>query len=47
MVEVETQLMIAQKLDYFRPEHGKNLLDEANESGKVLNRLIGTIRPAA
>jgi len=23
LVEVETQLMIAQKLDYFTPEHGK------------------------
>jgi hypothetical protein len=39
--------MIAQKLDYFTPEHGKDPLDKAAELGKVLNGLIGAIRPAA
>ena len=47
LVEVQTQLMIAQKLDYFTPEHGKDPLDQAAELGKVLNGLIGAIRPAA
>ncbi len=47
LVEVETQLMIAQKLDYFTPEHGKSLLDKSAELGKILNGLIGAIRPAA
>jgi len=47
LVEVETQLMIAQKLAYFPPEHGKQLLDQAAELGKILNGLIGAIRPAA
>jgi four helix bundle protein len=47
LVEVETQLMIAQNLAYFTPEHGKHLLDKAAELGKILNRLIGAIRPAA
>jgi four helix bundle protein len=47
LVEVETQLMIAQKLTYFSPEHGKDLLDKSVELGKVLNGLIGAIRPAA
>jgi four helix bundle protein len=47
LVEVETQLMIAQKLDYFTPEHGKSLLEKSAELGKILNGLIGAIRPAA
>jgi four helix bundle protein len=47
LVEVETQLMIAQNLAYFTPEHGKYLLDKAAELGKILNGLIGAIRPAA
>jgi four helix bundle protein len=47
LVEVETQLMIAQNLAYFTPEHGKQLLNEAAELGKILNGLIGAIRPAA
>jgi four helix bundle protein len=33
LVEVETQLMIAQKLAYFTPEHGRDLLDKASELG--------------
>jgi four helix bundle protein len=47
LVEVEPQLMIAQNLAYFSPEHGKHLLDQAAELGKILNGLIGAIRPAA
>jgi four helix bundle protein len=47
LVEVETQLMIAQNLAYFSPEHGKQLLDKSAELGKILNGLIGTVRPAA
>jgi hypothetical protein len=37
--------MIAQKLDCFTPERGKDLLDKAAELGKLLNGLIGAIRP--
>ena len=44
---VETQLMIAQNLAYFSPEHGKQLFDKASELGKILNGLSGAIRPAA
>ena len=47
LVEVETQLMIAQNLAYFPPEHGKELLEEAAELGRILNGLAGAIRPAA
>ncbi len=46
-MEVETQLMIAQNLAYFTPEHGKQLLEKAAELGKIMNGLIGAIRPAA
>jgi len=47
LVEVETQLMIAQNLGYITPEHGKKMLDKAGEVGRILNGLIGSIRPAA
>jgi four helix bundle protein len=46
-IEVEAQLMMAQNLTYFSPEHGKDLMDKAAELGKILNGLIGAIRPAA
>jgi len=47
LVEVETQLLIAQKLGYFTPGHGQQLLDKANELGRILNGLIGSITQAA
>jgi four helix bundle protein len=47
LVEVETQLMIAQNLQYFSPEHGQKLLDKAAELGRILNGLIGSIKSAA
>jgi four helix bundle protein len=47
LVEVETQLLIAQNLSYFTPEHGKQMLDKAAELGRILNGLIASIRPAA
>jgi four helix bundle protein len=47
LVEVETQLMIAQNLAYFTAEHGKYLLDRSAELGKILNGLIGAMQTAA
>jgi four helix bundle protein len=47
LVEIETQLMIAQNLGYIKLEHGKKILDKAGELGRILNGLIGSIRPAA
>jgi four helix bundle protein len=47
LVEVETQLMIAQNLGYVSPEESRQLLDRAPELGKILNGLIASIRPAA
>jgi four helix bundle protein len=46
-VEVETQLLIAQNLRYFSPEHGQMLLDKAGELGRILNGLIGSIKKVA
>ena len=46
-MEVETQLLVAQNLNYFTPEQGQRLLDRAAEVGKILNGLIASIRPAA
>jgi len=47
LVEVETQLMIAQNLAYFSQEQGKQLFDKANELGKILNGLGGAVKQAA
>jgi four helix bundle protein len=47
LVEVETQLMIAQNLGYIAPEEAQQVLDKAAELGKILNGLIASIRPAA
>jgi four helix bundle protein len=47
LVEVETQLMIAQNLGYIVPEEAQQVLDKAAELGKILNGLIASIRPAA
>jgi hypothetical protein len=35
LVEVESQLMIAQNLGYFSSEQGQQLLDRAAELGKI------------
>ena len=47
LVEAETQLLIAQNLNYFTAEQGQQLLDKAADVGKILNGLIASVRPAA
>jgi four helix bundle protein len=47
LVEIETQLMIAQNLDYLSPQQARHLLDKAAELGEVLNGLIASIKSAA
>src|SRR5205807_10222786 len=47
LVEIETQLMIAENLGYLTPDQTRPLLDQASELGKVLNGLIASIRSAA
>ena len=47
LVEIETQLTIAQKLNYLTSTQTQPLLDRASELGKVLNGLIASIKSAA
>jgi four helix bundle protein len=47
LVEIETQLMIAQNLGYLSPIQIQPLLEKASELGKVLNGLIASIKSAA
>jgi four helix bundle protein len=46
-VEVETELILAQNLEYLSGEQSQKLLSKASELGKILNGLAGAIRPAA
>lgn len=47
LVEVETQLILAQRLGYVADEDARQLLDHCAEVGKILNGLISAIRPVA
>jgi four helix bundle protein len=47
LVEVETQLAIAQNLGYLGVQQAQPLLDKAAELGRVLNGLIASIKSAA
>jgi four helix bundle protein len=47
LVEIETQILIAQDLKYLPPATGTALLREAAELGRVLNGLIASIKRAA
>jgi four helix bundle protein len=38
--EMETQMIIAERLDYLEPPHVCTLLDRASEVGRILNGLI-------
>jgi four helix bundle protein len=44
LVEVETQVMIAQNLEYLNSEQSKALLGKTSELEKVLNGLIASIK---
>ena len=47
LVEVETELILAQNLEYLSADQAQKLLGKASELGKILNGLAGAIRPAA
>jgi four helix bundle protein len=47
LVEIETQLVIAQNLGYLSPQQTRPLLDKAAELGRILNGLIASIKSAA
>jgi four helix bundle protein len=47
LVEIETQLTIAENLGYLTQNQTSPLLAQAAELGKILNGLMGSIRSAA
>ena len=47
LVEIETQLLIAQNLGYLAVKSGEPLLAQASELGRILNGLIASIRRSA
>jgi len=47
LVEIETQILIAQDLEYISSTQSKVLLQQAGELGRVLNGLIASIKKAA
>ena len=47
LLELETQILIAQQLNYVRPEEAEPLLRLSAEVGKMLNALVEAIAPHA
>jgi four helix bundle protein len=47
LVEIETQLIIAQNLNYLTPNQSQPALAKAAELGRILNGLIASIKKAA
>jgi four helix bundle protein len=47
LVEIETQLTIAENLGYLTSNHTRPLFEKASELGRVLNGLIASIKSAA
>lgn len=43
LLEVQTQLMIAQELEYITPQEGRGLLASSDAIGRCLNSLINSI----
>ncbi len=46
LLELETQIMIAQRLEYLTERRAVRLLEQSSELGRMLNALILAIRPA-
>jgi len=44
LLELETQILIAQRLRYVTPPRAENLIRTSNELGRMLNSLIQSIR---
>jgi four helix bundle protein len=43
IMELETQILIAERLDYITSDEANNLLNNAAEVGKILNGLIASL----
>jgi len=44
-VEIETQVIISEKLKYLEPEVYHSILEQTAELGRILNGLIASIKP--
>jgi four helix bundle protein len=47
LLELQTQLMLAQRLEYLREQDAKRILDAANAVGSGLAGLINALKPKA
>ncbi len=45
LVEIETQIIIAEKLRYLQPDACHSILERTAELGRILNGLIASIKP--
>jgi len=45
LLELETQILIARELRYLPPDESKSLLQDSAQIGRMLNALVGSIRP--
>jgi four helix bundle protein len=45
LLELETQILIAQRLEYVLEARAKTLIETSSELGRMLNALIERIRP--
>jgi len=46
LFELETQIVIAEKLEYLQPQVAEHLLDRLTEVGRILNGLLTSLRPS-
>ena len=45
LLELETQILIAQRLEYLSPTETNSLIELSSSAGRILNALVGSIRP--
>lgn len=45
LLELETQIVIAQRLSYISPAEGESVIHAAGEVGRMLNALVNSMRP--
>jgi len=45
LLELETQILIAQRLEYLSPEETTSLIELSSSAGRMLNALVGSIQP--
>ncbi len=45
LLELETQVLIAQELHYLKPDETQGILNLSKQTGQMLNALIKSIRP--